>query len=137
MDEDKKKKITIGIIVACLGLAAIITFATREGGGTGTKGSAKIWVKCANPDCEAEYQITRKEYQEQMREQMADGEMMMMMMTPPALICKECEEESLYIATKCSNSECGAIFFTNTNMEDYPDRCPECGISEMEERRNK
>jgi len=136
MDEDKKKKITIGIIAVCLVLAIAITLGTRGGGGGGggvRKG--KRWVKCVNPDCGAEYQMTNKEYAEEMAN--VDIDPMMMSSTKPALVCRECGEESIYTAIKCSNEECGAVFFRNTGKTDrwdYPDRCPVCGVSETEER---
>ena len=134
MDEDKKKKITTIVIIAvCLVLAIAITLGTREGGGGVRKG--KMWVKCANPDCEAEYQMTNKEYAEELSN--VDIDPMMMMSTTPALVCQECQEESIFTGIKCSNEECGAVFFRNTDERDYPDRCSECGVSETEESRNK
>lgn len=129
MDEDKKKKITIGIAVVCLVLAIAITLGTRGGGRGGGIRKGKRWVKCVNPDCGAEYQMTNKEY----AEEMANVDIDPMISTTPALVCQECQEESIYTAIKCSNEECGAVFFRNPDRRDYPDRCPECGVSETEE----
>ena len=134
MEEGKKKTIMIVIIAACLASAIVISLATRQGGSGGGAGKGKMWIKCNNPDCGAEYQLTQKEYMEAMKNSIVPGPMMMMM-TIPALVCQECGEESAYAATKCPN--CGIVFIQDLNAQDYPDRCPECGISEMEERRNE
>ena len=128
--EDKTKLVKIVVIAACLILAIAITLATREGGG-GVVTSDKIWVKCDNPDCYAEYQMTYEEYGDAIYgDDSADPKMM----TVNVLVCQECEEESVYNATKCSNKECGIVFISipNPGAQDYPDRCPECGDSEME-----
>ena len=127
MNEDKKKKLTIGITVVCLVLAIAITLGTRGGGGAG---KGKMWVKCANPDCEAEYQMTNKEYAEETANIDIDP---MMASAAPGLVCQECGEESIFIGIKCSNEECGAVFFRNPDKRDFSDRCPECGVSEQEE----
>ena len=65
MDDDKKKKVQIGIVVACLILAGVIVFITTNKDGGGDSGSAgQLWLKCRNPKCAAEYQIDQKDYKD-------------------------------------------------------------------------
>jgi len=132
MGDSKKKPIMIAVIVACLGVAAAITYITSSGGGGGIEtidSSEMMWVKCSNPDCGGEYQIDEKGYLEYIREHQ-EG-----MSTPP-LVCKECGEESVYNAVKCP--KCGVIFFHGSIREaKFKDTCPECGYSEIEDLRKK
>jgi len=57
--------------------------------------------------------------------------------TAPALICEKCGKQSIYRAEKCTNTDCGIIFFSGAVPNDFPDRCPECDHSEIEEIREK
>ncbi|HEW79544.1 MAG TPA: hypothetical protein ENH34_06260 [Phycisphaerales bacterium] len=125
MENSKKKSILIGVVVGCVVLAAAITY-KRSSDNTGLavfKGQL-IWVKCRNADCEAEYQMDKKDYYEEVEERTTG------MFTPP-LVCKECGEESIYAAIKCE--KCGLIFFKGAVPNDFPDRCPECGFSKIED----
>jgi len=128
MDEEMKKPIMIGVIVVCLILAGIITFATRSGGSSDYKKIGR-WVKCRNPECAAEYQIPSSEYIKQVTENVDPAALRAMEL--PALVCRECSEESVYAAIKCE--ECGLVFEENSVEDEVPDRCPECGYSKIEE----
>jgi len=90
-----------------------------------------IWVKCDSADCEAAYQIDRKDFYEQIDEK-ADANSASSE-TPP-LVCKECGKQSLYRAVRCE--KCGLMFFYG-NVSDFDDRCPECGYSRIEEDRKQ
>ena len=102
------------------------------GGGGGSGGNEPIVMLCANPECGKDYEITRDELQKNM-EGMGPGGMMPMMQ--PVFTCKFCEEKSAYIAQKCE--KCGAVFVPNymDPGNEYPDACPECGYSRIEEMR--
>jgi len=89
----------------------------------------KVWVKCNNPDCKAEYQIDGKDYFRHVQ-QYEGG-----LIAPPPLTCGKCGRQSVYRAMKCR--KCGKIFFMGTMSEDYPDRCPECGYGRTGELRSK
>ncbi|HIJ72277.1 MAG TPA: hypothetical protein HPP87_13125 [Planctomycetes bacterium] len=136
MEERKKKTILIAVIVACLALAGIITYATypRQGGIPGHFSEQMTWVKCANPDCNQAYQITKKEYFEYIDEN-ADPRSPA---TPP-LICNQCGLPSVYRAFKCENENCGTVSFYGSGSKpgDFQDRCPKCGHSNTQESRNK
>ena len=133
MEESKKKPIMIAVVVACLILAGIITFATKSGSSGGfdsIKRGEMIWVKCSNPDCGAEYQIDNKDYLEYIKEHSSP-----MSLVAAPLVCKECGQESVYKAVKCA--KCGLVFFSGTVPNDFADRCPECSYSQTEEGRKK
>ena len=134
MEDSKKKPIMIGVVVVCLVLAGIITYATRSGSGGGLdtikRGQEMFWLKCRNPDCENEWQMDMKDYFMYMKEHQDP-----MSMAPPAHVCPKCGEESGYRAAKCE--KCGLIFERNSVPNDFADRCPECGHSATEEARKK
>jgi len=136
MDEDKKQKVKLGLIVGCLVLAAGIFLMTRPKS-SGSRGSAKgdIQMLCVNEACNAEYEMTRDEFREQMKAK-GPGAMMMPGMGPQAFTCIDCGEESAFMAMKCPS--CSFVFIQDFgSSDDYADRCPECDYSAIEERRNK
>jgi hypothetical protein len=64
MEDSRKKPIMIGVIVVCLIVAGLITFAKRSGSKSGIDSipdEKMTWVKCNNPSCKAEYQMSEKE----------------------------------------------------------------------------
>jgi hypothetical protein len=134
MEESKKKPIMIGVIVVCLALALLITFGRRGGGGgiEDISPEEMIWVKCNNPDCKAEYQMSKQAYFKYVEEHIDP-----VAMVAPPLVCKECGKASCYRAEKCQNPDCGIVFFRGSVPNDFADRCPECGRSETEESRKR
>jgi len=118
----------IVLVVICLAAAGIITWKTRSGGGSVLKGDTLMWVKCNNPDCSAEYQITQKEYLDLIRENAIPG-----FATAPAMTCKKCGEKSAFAAIKCE--KCGTVFIRGTVEGPFEDKCPKCGYSTIEETR--
>jgi ssDNA-binding Zn-finger/Zn-ribbon topoisomerase 1 len=133
MEDSKKKPIMIAVIVVCLILAVVITFATRSGDTGGIddlKRGVMFWVKCSNPDCEHTWQMDRKDYFQYLRDHQDP-----MSMAAPAIVCEECSEESGYRAEKCG--QCGLVFERGSVPHDFADRCPECGYSNVEDMRKK
>lgn len=124
----------IVVIVACLVAAGIITYATRPRSTGGIesikRGTATVWVKCRNPDCEHAWQMDKRDYFEYLKEHQDP-----MSLTAPAIVCPECGEESGYRAEKCEN--CGLVFERGAVPGDFVDRCPKCGYSATEEARKK
>lgn len=131
MDESLKNKIMIGVVVLALVVAGVMAYRSFGGGGSNAKVEGTVWMMCANPDCGAQYELDKKEYVEAMRGQ----DQAMMMMTVPALTCKECGQQTAYQAVKCE--KCETVFFRNSVPNDYSDRCPQCGFSAIEEKRSK
>jgi len=131
MDERKKKQITVAIVVVCLVLAAAITYLTRKSDQTigSIKSDETVWVKCANDDCQEEYQMGKRDYFEFIQQNSSP-------MSPvlPPMICRQCDEESLYRAIECQM--CKTVFFEDKESGDFKDRCPECDYSKIEKLRN-
>ena len=133
MEESRKKPIMIGAIVVCVAVAGAITYMNRSKSSDtfdNMKRGEMIWVKCRNPDCEAEYQIDEKDYFTYLRENPVG-------LTTPPLFCEKCGEESVFKAVKCE--KCGLVFEPGAVPKDFPDRCPnpQCGYSKTEEIRKR
>ena len=135
MENSRKKPIMIGVIVVCLVVAGLITFARRGGSGGGIESipeSEMTWVKCSNPDCNAEYEMSKKEFFKAQQERFN-----LMSRTPPPIPCKKCGKDSLYKAEKCVNPSCGVVFISGSVPNDFDDRCPKCKQSATEESRKR
>jgi hypothetical protein len=91
-----------------------------------------IWVKCQNPDCKATYQMGKRAYFKYIEEH-ADP----MATTAPPMVCEKCGEQSVFRAEKCMNPDCGHVFLRGAVPNDFVDRCPKCGRSEIEEIRKR
>lgn len=134
MDDSRKKPIMIGVIVVCLVVAGLITFARRRGSAGGINSlsdSDMMWVKCNNPDCKAEYQMGKKAFYKAQQERFNP-----MARTAPPITCKECGKDSLFQAVKCEN--CGNVFIQGiSGQNDFPDRCPKCKHSATEDSRRR
>lgn len=134
MEESKKKPIMIGVIVVCFAVAGGITFLTRSGGSSGgvpaSFANELTWMKCRNPDCGNEWQISLKDYYEFMEDFRIKNPSLFV---DPAYICPKCSEESGYQATKCE--KCGFIFELGAVPRDFEDRCPKCKFSKIEKQR--
>lgn len=119
------------VIVVCIALAVLIFVKTQSGGSGGIAsirvGEEMYWIKCNNPSCNAEYEMDKKNYYEQIVEKQRANPMSMV--TPP-LTCKECGKDSVYRAVKCE--KCGTVFFYGADPDDYQDRCTKCGYSKRE-----
>ena len=135
MEEEKKKMIMIAAIVICLLLAAVITAMRLMKPGAGSiesiSESEMMWVKCINPKCGAEYQMSVKDYYAAMQgggDTVPDGQTRLGR-------CKECGRDSLVKAIKCK--KCGHVFVEGSVPDDFSDRCPKCKYSEIEDLRNQ
>ena len=130
MADGKKKPVMIAVIIVCLGVAGAVTYMRTSGSGGSLEDipdSKMIWVKCNNPQCKAEYQMSEKQYYKDLMERTTGSAMMV----TPALVCEKCGKESVYKAFKCPY--CGTVFFSGSVKNDFADRCPSCGKSETEE----
>jgi ribosomal protein L40E len=134
MEEGMKKTVMLGVVIACLAVAGVVTYSRYSGGGGLDSISEEdmIWVKCNNPACKAEYQMGRKGYHQYIQENVNP-----LAQTMPALVCEKCGEHSVYRAEKCQNPDCGIVFLRNSVPGDYADRCPKCKRSETEESRKR
>ena len=131
MDEDKKKKVMIGIIAGCIVLAVIINVVPRLGKGPAKVPTGPVTMLCINNQCNADFELEREEMTEQMNQM---GGRNPMMMQTPTFVCPECNQRSAYRAMVCE--QCEAMFIPTPQSDDFRDRCPECDFSKTEERRN-
>jgi hypothetical protein len=136
MEDNKKKPIMIGVIVVCIVVAGLMTFARLGGEGVGIDtipDDKMTWVKCANPSCGAEYQMSEKKYIKAMQERfdLNPSERIQ------GLTCNKCGKNSLFQAYKCANPSCGHVFIRGIADPEIPDRCPKCKQSETEQIRKK
>jgi ribosomal protein L40E len=129
MDPNIKKPLLISVTVACVVLAAAITYMTRSGTDAPPDYLAQemTWVRCRKPDCEAFYQINLRDYHVHVQKhhdwQVDEA---------PPLTCTKCGEPSVYRAVKCR--KCELVFEMGSIPSDYNDRCPKCRYSKLEER---
>lgn len=56
-------------------------------------------------------------------------------METPALKCEKCGQPSAYAAVKCG--KCGLVFEAGAVKNDFPDKCPKCKYSKIEDERKK
>jgi len=136
MEDSKKKPIMIGVIAVCLVVAGLVTFMRSSGGGGGIDAIPEgkmTWVKCSNPSCNAEYEMSEKEFYKAQAERFNP-----LARTATPLTCEKCGKDSLFQAFKCANPSCGNVFIRGVSgQNDFPDRCPKCKQSETEEIRRK
>ncbi len=88
------------------------------------------WVKCRNPDCQASYEMNLRQFYTYLEEHGVPDSLL-----PPALVCRECNEKSVFEAFKCE--KCDRVFEKGTVPRDFEDRCPVCRYSKIEELRRK
>ena len=133
MEDSKKKPIMIGVIIVCFAVAGLVFFTRGSGSGgiDDIPDDKMTWVKCNNPSCKAEYEMSEKQYFKAMAKRFNPNPNA----GPPPLTCEKCGKESVFQAVKCVNPSCGEVFFRVTN--DFFDRCPKCKQSETEEIRKK
>ncbi|MGA2322471.1 MAG: hypothetical protein ABSG22_01325 [Sedimentisphaerales bacterium] len=125
MEENAKKTLLIVVAVACLAAAGVITYKTMGGSTASGQLTSKVWVKCNNPKCGNEYQISAKEYTDFMMNNGGPRQFIMNGAVP--MKCPKCGEESVFKAMKCE--KCGKVFFPGTVEGKAEDTCPGCGYS--------
>jgi phage FluMu protein Com len=125
MEENAKKILLIVVAVACIAAAGIIMHKTMGGGTIASQPTNKMWVKCNNPKCGNEYQISAKEYTDFMMNNGGPRQFIMSGAVP--MKCPKCNEDSVFKAMKCE--KCGKVFFPGTVEGKAEDTCPGCGYS--------
>ena len=124
----------IGLIVACLVAAGAITYFRTTGGreDLSVYAGEQVWLVCTNQSCGAQYEMDKQVYYETLKEKAKDS------FGVPALECKDCGEESVFLAIKCE--KCGKVFFEGDARIDgaFSDTCPDtdCGFSKRKEKRD-
>ena len=130
------KNLAYGIISVCLVVAAFLMYRFTSGGGSvgldGIDVDAKIWVKCKNGSCKAAKEMGERDFYEAVEGNTEPGRR-----SGPGLTCDQCGKQSVYKAKKCPESDCLAVFFYGSSQNDFPDRCPECKVSQTEKSRKE
>jgi predicted Zn-ribbon and HTH transcriptional regulator len=122
------------VIAACILVAVLVFVKTRSGGSAGIDSisdAQTVWMKCRS--CNSAYEMNYKEYNKQIQEKITASPTAMMF-TPP-LTCEKCGKNSALKAVKCANPKCGEVFIESSIPNDYPDRCPKCKHSAVEDSR--
>jgi ribosomal protein L40E len=150
MTNKNKTLIMVIIIVVCLVAAAAITYkkevnyqeeASKPVGIETIDPNDMLWVKCTNPDCEAEYQTAKRAYFQYLQDNQPAPDQFIKMMTDPnkksvpGLLCNECSQETVYRAEKCD--KCSLVFVRGSVRHDFADRCTGCKYSKTEDLRTK
>jgi hypothetical protein len=147
MVDKNKKLVMLGIIVVCFTLVVAIASYRKYKEGSVPRGidSIKrgdmIWVKCSNTECEAEYQMGKRNYFEFLQANPPTPDQFVARMTDPntrpmtPLVCRDCQKESAYRGEKCD--KCGIVFIRSSIPHDFADRCPECNYSRTEDERKQ
>lgn len=129
MTDETKKYLAIGFTVVSVAIAGFIFYRTIFGGNSAPAANADVALYCT--DCGG-FEIEVEQYREILSK---NPESMMMPMMPAQqkpMECPKCGKEACYPAQKCL--ECEAIYvFGQSKDKEYPDRCPDCGFSQMED----
>jgi ribosomal protein S27AE len=126
MDDEMKKKISIGVAVGCIAIAAVITISTYRSSSTGGPNpDAPITLLCANPQCGNIFELKQADVAPRENVEGTDTAGI------PTFKCPKCSQMSAQIAIKCP--KCSNVFLPNyKDMKNY-DKCPKCGHSEYEQ----
>lgn len=105
---------------------------TRSPETTGIEGipdTEQVWVKCKA--CGAVYEIGKRQYYEEISGKVRAGGAALMV--APPLTCRKCSKDTVFRAEKCPT--CDEIFLVGSVPNDFPDRCPKCKHSKIEDLR--
>lgn len=132
MSEEAKKYLVVGFTVVCLGVAGFMSYRTFFGGSLGggdtNPNIALLCSKCGGFEVPADT----------VREELSKSLGTMPMMGPggmarQAINCPKCNQKTCYVAQKCEAKGCQNIYmFGQAKDVNYPDRCPKCRFSFME-----
>ncbi|MCX5634033.1 MAG: hypothetical protein NTW93_10235 [Phycisphaerae bacterium] len=125
MDDEMKKKISIGIAVGCIAIAAVITIVTYRSGTGGPNPNASVMLLCTNPQCGNIFELKQSDVAPK---ETSDGGDAAGIRT---FKCPKCNQMSGQIAIKCS--KCGNVFLPNYKDITIYDKCPKCGYSAYEQ----
>jgi len=120
-------------VAICLTVAGTFFYRSFFGNGKGDVGGnrdmALLCTTCGG------FEIPTNEFRDLMSKQRPPTPSMMMQRPgqPMVLECPKCGQKTCYVAQKCP--QCENIFvFGQAKDQNYPDRCPKCGFSSIENR---
>jgi hypothetical protein len=128
-DQAGKKKIIL--VAVCLGLAGVIAAFQFRGGGSRSRDNEPLWMKCTNPQCNAEFTITARQYFDFSQQHLTPAGnpiSPMAMDRNNAYQCPHCNRPNALKAIKCG--QCEHVFIEGAaGRGQLPDTCPECGYN--------
>jgi hypothetical protein len=133
MKDSKKKRIKVVIIATCLSapliaIAYLMSIAYIERvrfiRDAREWNNVKVCLLCRR--CQHSWQMRKRDYFEYMLEHQDPNSWF-----PPEVFCPNCRENGGWKAKKCG--KCGFIFQIGDGVHDFPDRCPNCRYSYIEE----
>jgi ribosomal protein S27AE len=130
MDDEMKKKISIGVAIGCIAIAAVITISTYRSSGTaGPNPDAAVTLLCTNPQCNNIFELKQSDVApKENGDDVGTGGIR-------TFKCPKCNQMSGQIAIKCS--KCGNVFLPNYKDMTTYDKCPKCGYSAYEQSNKK
>ncbi|MFA6186534.1 MAG: hypothetical protein WC770_04895 [Phycisphaerae bacterium] len=132
MDDVLKKRLSIGIAIGCLVLAAGIIVKTNFSGSSSGGAAGPIHILCVNPKCGQTFDFSEKEFNDMVSKSTGTGSGGMPMLTEaPVFKCPKCNANSAYVAMKCE--KCGNLFVPNYQNPVSYDKCPKCGFSKVQQ----
>ncbi|MGB8226837.1 MAG: hypothetical protein WCE45_08265 [Sedimentisphaerales bacterium] len=126
MDDEMKKKISIGVAVGCIAIAAVITISTYRSSSTGGPNpNANVTLLCTNPQCGNIFELKQSDVapKENADEENTGG--------IRTFKCPKCNQMTGRVAIKCP--KCGNVFLPNLKDITIYDKCPKCGYSTYEQ----
>jgi hypothetical protein len=126
MIEDGKKFLLIGFVSIALLIAGTVFYRTISGNSkTKVNAAASVALKCT--ECGG-FEVTLDEFNDILSKGSGG-----MGFGPKIVDCPKCGKHTCYVAQKCQ--KCQNIFVSGeANDERFPDRCPKCGFSKVEDR---
>ena len=133
------KNLAYGIISVCLLVAAFLTYKFTSGAGSaglgGIDADSKIWVMCKNSACKAETEMGERDFTAALVAKAKNAEPGRR--SNSGLSCDKCGKPTVYRAVKCQESACQTVFLYGSIPNDFPDRCPQCKVSQTEKSRKE
>ncbi len=120
MERNDKMKI-IAIVCAVIAVAVFALNLSGNSSGVDQFEGDMLWVICQSG--QETYQMDKAEYFRWVSANQTGDRI-------PPMPCEECNEKAAFRAEKCPN--CELIFRRHSVPNDFADRCPDCGHSEIE-----
>ena len=118
--EIKTKQVLLSVIAAAAFIIAgiVLYYSLR----TDSEISGKLWVKCLDTSCMAEYEMDQASF----FKELGKNDTLVQ-----SVKCQKCGKQTAFPAMKCP--KCGILFHERSDASwDYADRCPKCKFSQME-----
>ncbi len=126
MDDKGKLCVKMGLIGVCLLAALFFVWryidTSTPGGVEAIAPGQMIVTLCVNQSCNAQSEMDKRAYFEEKDRLLRQNK--------PALVCPECEKNSVVRAVRCP--KCDHVFRHGSTRNDVADRCPKCRYSQME-----